>query len=644
MSEVESLRNDVLKEAPSRGRSKFPILKVIALAGNPNCGKTALFNAITGGKAKVGNYPGVTVERKEGRVRTSSGTELKIIDLPGTYSLDAKTPDEMITRDVLFGFDESFEKAPDLLIAVADATQLERNLGLVLELRKLGRPTVLALNMMDIAAQRGLDLDLEVLSRELGVPVVPTVAPRQVGVGALLLEAEKQLKAAPGAGPIAGVQTTQEEIRNRFLEVDRILKLSIRKTSSPTFWTDRVDQVVLHPFWGSLILFCVFGLMFQAIFNWAEIPKEWIESQIQVLSLGLGQVMSPGPLKSLLADGVISGVGSVIVFLPQISLLFLFILFLEDCGYMPRAAFLMDKWMGKVGLHGRAFIPLLSSFACAVPGIMATRTIENRRDRLTTILVSPLMTCSARLPVYSMLIAAFIPNRSVFGPIRLQGLVMFGLYLSGVLAALLVAMLLRSTFFRGPKPVLLMELPTYKWPDAKNIALGLLERARLFVGRAGTVILSISILLWFLSSYPKPPLGAVDPAISYSFAGKIGKGLEPIFRPIGFNWKIAVALIPSFAAREVMIGSLATVYAVGDQKEGGIELLADRLARDWSLATALSLLVWYILACQCLSTLAVTRRETNSWRWPAVMLIYMTTLAYLGSFLTYHLATSLGLG
>jgi ferrous iron transport protein B len=384
--------------------------------------------------------------------------------------------------------------------------------------------------------------------------------------------------------------------------------------------------------------------MFQAIFNWAEIPKEWIESQIQVLSLGLGQVMSPGPLKSLLADGVISGVGSVIVFLPQISLLFLFILFLEDCGYMPRAAFLMDKWMGKVGLHGRAFIPLLSSFACAVPGIMATRTIENRRDRLTTILVSPLMTCSARLPVYSMLIAAFIPNRSVFGPIRLQGLVMFGLYLSGVLAALLVAMLLRSTFFRGPKPVLLMELPTYKWPDAKNLALGLLERARLFVGRAGTVILSISILLWFLSSYPKPPLGAVDPAISYSFAGKIGKGLEPIFRPIGFNWKIAVALIPSFAAREVMIGSLATVYAVGDQKEGGIELLADRLARDWSLATALSLLVWYILACQCLSTLAVTRRETNSWRWPAVMLIYMTTLAYLGSFLTYHLATSLGLG
>ncbi len=644
MNETEVLQKVFLPEGLNPTRSKSPALKTVALAGNPNCGKTALFNAITGGKAKVGNYPGVTVERKEGRVRTSSGTELRIVDLPGTYSLDAKTPDELITRDVLFGFDQTVEKSPDLLIAVADATQLERNLGLVLELRKLGRPTVLALNMMDIAKQRGLDLDLDVLSKELGIPVVPTVAPRQEGVVELLSEVEKKLNNEVAVAPSVWIQTSPEEIRGRFSEVDRILRLATRKSSSPTIWTDRVDRVVLHPLWGSLILFCVFGLMFQAIFNWAEIPKDWIESQIRVLSSVLYEVMAPGPLRSLLADGVIAGVGSVIVFLPQISLLFLFILFLEDCGYMPRAAFLMDKWMGKVGLHGRAFIPLLSSFACAVPGIMATRTIENRRDRLTTILVAPLMTCSARLPVYSMLIAAFIPNRAVLGPLRLQGLVMFGLYLFGVLAALLVALLLRSTFFRGPKPILLMELPTYKWPDAKSVALGLFERARLFVARAGTVILSVSILLWFLSTYPKPPQGAMEPAISYSFAGKIGKGLEPLVRPIGFNWKIAVALIPSFAAREVMIGSLATVYAVGEQKEGSTELLGDRLFRDWSLATALSLLVWYVLACQCLSTLAVTRRETNSWRWPAVMLIYMTSLAYLGSFLTYQLASYLGLG
>jgi ferrous iron transport protein B len=565
-----------------------------------------------------------------------------VVDLPGTYSLDAKTPDEMITRDVLCGLDEKIEASPDLVIAVADATQLERNLGLVLELQKLGRPIVLALNMMDIAQQRGLDLDLSVLSRELGVSVVPTVATRRQGVVTLLSEVEKKLGELDGRTLISWTPTTQEEIRNRFFEVDRILKLSIRKNSVPTLWTDRVDRVVLHPLWGSLILLCVFGLMFQTIFNWAEIPKGRIESQIQVLSEGIGQLIPDGPLKSLLVDGVISGVGSVIVFLPQISLLYLFILFLEDCGYMPRAAFLMDKWMGKVGLHGRAFIPLLSSFACAVPGIMATRTIENRRDRLTTILVSPLMTCSARLPVYSMLIAAFIPNQIVFGPIRMQGLVMFGLYFAGVLAALLVAMLLRATFFRGPKPTLLMELPTYKWPDSKNIVLGLLERARLFITRAGTVILSVSILLWFLSSYPKPPEGALDPAISYSFAGKIGQTLEPFVKPIGFNWKIAVALIPSFAAREVMIGSLATVYAVGDQKSGGLELLGHRLARDWSLATALSLLVWYVLACQCLSTLAVTRRETNSWTWPVVMLVYMTTLAYLGSFVTYQLVSYLG--
>jgi ferrous iron transport protein B len=384
--------------------------------------------------------------------------------------------------------------------------------------------------------------------------------------------------------------------------------------------------------------------VFQAIFTWAEAPKELIETGVKWLGTQVGAVLSDGPLRSLIVDGMIAGVGSIIVFLPQILLLFLFILFLEDSGYMPRAAFLMDRMMGRVGLHGRAFIPLLSSFACAIPGIMATRTIENRRDRLTTILIAPLITCSARLPVYSLLIAAFIPNQVVFGPIRLQGLVMFGLYFAGIVAALLMAVVFRSTLFRGPKPTLLMELPTYKWPSIRNIVIGLIERAILFIQRAGTVILAISILIWFLASYPKPPVGATDPAISYSYAGKIGHALEPLVKPIGFNWKIAVALIPGFAAREVMVGSLATVYALEGSEDDVQVLLGDKLARDWTVATALSLLIWYVLACQCLSTLAVTRRETNSWKWPAFMLTYMTALAYVGSFLTYHLAVMVGLG
>ncbi len=619
----------------------------IALAGNPNCGKTALFNALTGGHAKVGNYPGVTVERKEGKTVTDSGLELSVLDLPGTYSLDARTPDEAITRDVLLGHKKE-ERDPDLLLAVADATSLERSLGLVLELRDLGRPLVLALNMMDLAKKRGLELDLSLLSVELGVPVIPIVATRKQGISELLNEVEKKLQQNLDKKAIAkisaGHKVVVEEVRKRFSEVDRILKAVIRKSASPTLWTDRIDRIILHPVWGSLILILILGCVFQAIFTWAQIPMDWIKFAINRVGAMVGQNMAEGPLQSLIVDGVISGVGSVLVFLPQILLLFLFILFLEDSGYMPRAAFLMDRLMGKVGLHGRAFIPLLSSFACAVPGIMATRTIENRRDRLTTILIAPLMTCSARLPVYSLLIAAFIPNRVIFGPIQLQGLVMFGLYFFGILAALLMAILFRFTFIKGSKPALLMELPTYKWPSLRNILIGLLDRSKLFLRRAGTVILAVSIILWFLASYPKAPQGAMEPAISYSFAGKLGHVLEPWVKPLGFNWKIAVALIPSFAAREVMVGSLATVYAVESKGEGISQKLGEQLASDWSVATALSLLVWYILACQCLSTLAVTRRETNSWRWPAFMLLYMTGLAYCGSFLTYHLAVKVGLG
>jgi ferrous iron transport protein B len=569
------------------------------------------------------------------------------LDLPGTYSLNSRTPDEEITRDVLLG-QHPGESRPQSLIAVADATNLERGLGLVLELRELGIPIVLALNMMDLAKRRGLILDLDILSQELKLPVLPIVAIQKQGLEELvarlrvLLERTKDdshcaLESKPWKAP------DQNDIRARFAEVDRILSLSIIKNTQPSLWTERLDQIVLHPVLGSGLLILVLSFVFQAIFSWAEIPKEWIESGIKTLGNQIGLWMGTGPLESLIVDGIIAGVGSVLVFLPQILILFAFILVLEDSGYMSRAAFLMDRLMGKLGLHGRAFIPLLSSFACAIPGIMSTRTIEQHRDRLTTILVAPLMTCSARLPVYSLLIAAFIPNTIVWGPIRLQGLVMFGLYASGLMMGLLMAVLFRKTLLTGPKPTLLMELPSYKLPKLQNIALGLWERAMLFIKKAGTVILSISIVLWFLVSYPKPPIGSEGASISYSYAGMVGHALEPFFQPLGFNWKIVVALIPGLAAREVMIGSLATVYAVEDHG-GGLAMLGTRLAQDWSVATALSLLVWYVLACQCFSTLAVTKRETNSWRWPAFMFLYMTTLAYMGSYSIYHLALRIGLG
>jgi ferrous iron transport protein B len=627
-------------------------LNLVALAGNPNCGKTALFNALTGGRQKVGNYAGVTVERKEGGFVTPSGMKVSLLDLPGTYSLDAKTPDEAITRDVLLGR-VSGERRPRLLVAVADATNLERNLGLVLELRRLGTPVVLALNMMDLARSRGLELDLEILSRELGVKVVPTVAVRGEGLNELLSEVERLLGVDPGlADEIGdwGLEGTKSravgEVRERFAEVDRILSAATRKQISPTIWTDRIDRVVLHPFWGIGVLVFVLGVMFQAIFDWASIPADWIESAVGSAGGWLGAQIPEGPIQSLVVDGVFAGVGSVLVFLPQILLLFSFILVLEDSGYMARAAFLMDRVMGRVGLHGRAFIPLLSGYACAIPAVMATRTIDRPRDRLTTILIAPLMTCSARLPVYTLLISAFIPRQKIFGGwIGLQGTVMLGLYLAGIGTALLVAWGLNKTAFRGDKSPLLLDMPTYKWPSLKSIVIGLWDRSKGFVQRAGTVILSLSVLLWFLSSYPKAPIGAPEPAIHYSYAGKVGRVIEPVLEPLGFDWRIGVALVPSFAAREVMVSALATVYAVEDaEEEAQAKALGGVLASSWSLATALALLVWYILAPQCISTLAVIRRETNSWKWPMVTLVYLTLLAYAGSWVTYHAAVALGWG
>jgi len=628
------------------------IKKVIALAGNPNCGKTALFNALTGGRQKVGNYAGVTVERKEGGLVTPSGLKLSLLDLPGTYSLDARTPDEAITRDVLLGRVHG-ESRPGALVAVADATNLERSLGLVLELKRLGTPVVLALNMMDLARGRGLELDIEVLSRELGVRVVPTVAVSGEGLDALLDEVDRLLGMEPGsaqpADPVGtGAAGCAEglAVRGRFKEVDRILNFSVRKAIAPTLWTDRIDALVLHPFWGALTLAVLLGVMFQAIFSWASVPADWIEASLSSSGAWLGSQLPEGPLQSLLVDGIFAGVGSVLVFLPQILLLFFFILLLEDSGYMARAAFLMDRIMGRVGLHGRAFIPLLSGYACAIPAVMATRTIDRPRDRLVTILIAPLMTCSARLPVYTLLISAFIPRKAVLGGLlNLQGLVMFALYASGIGIALVVAWILNRTAFKGDKSPLLLELPTYKWPNLKNLAIGLLDRSKIFVRRAGTVILSLSVLLWFVSSYPKAPEGAAEPAIHYSYAGKLGRAIEPVLEPLGFDWRVGVALVPSFAAREVMVSALATVYAVeGGEEEAQTQALAGVLAANWSLATALALLVWYVLAPQCISTLAVVRRETNSWKWPLVVLFYLTALAYLGAWATYRAAVALGLG
>ncbi len=617
-----------------------------ALAGNPNCGKTALFNVLTGSRQRVGNYPGVTVERKEGFVTGPSGETIRILDLPGTYSLDARTPDEEITRDVLLGKIEGVA-TPDVILAVVDATSLERSLGLVLELRELGRPMVLALNMMDLLRAGGADLDLEALSLELGIPVVPTVAVKGEGIRALVERAILARKEFPHrtSTPASWSTPSAEDVANRFRRVDGILAKTVRKSPRRQFGTEKLDRIVVHPVWGSLILLSILTLIFQAVFTWAAYPADGIESLIGWVGQAVGGALPESVLRSLLVEGVIAGVGSVLVFLPQILLLFFFVLLLEDFGYMARAAFLMDRVMGRVGLHGRAFIPLLSSFACAIPGIMATRTIENRRDRLTTILVAPLVTCSARLPVYTLLIAAFIPNEPILGPLRLQGLVMLGLYVGGVAAALGMAWIFKRTLLRGVKPPLLMELPTYKIPSWRNLVYGLRERAWVFIKRAGTVILAITIVLWFLASYPKAPEGATEPAIHYSLAGKVGHAIEPVIAPLGFDWRIGIAFVPGFAAREVMVSALATVYAIqAEDEEAATGALSDILKSQWTTATAISLMVWYVIALQCLSTLAVARRETNSWRWPMFMLAYMTALAYAASFVAYRLALWAGLG
>jgi len=607
----------------------------IALVGVPNCGKTALFNRLTGSRQKVANYPGVTVERREGERATADGRTLRVLDLPGTYSLSPTTLDEAITRDVLLGR-VADAPAPELVVCVVDAVHLPIGLRLALEVKRLGLPMVLALNRMDVAARRHVQIDVPRLAAELGVPVLPTVAVKRGGADALIEAIEpaswiaNRVVSAPPSPEASAEDAEQTQIDLRGL-------LAAVGYSAPreSRWVARADALLLHPVAGLVVLAAVLFVMFQAVFSWAEAPMNWIDGAMAQLGGFTAAHLPEGPLASLLVNGVIAGAGSVLVFLPQILILFLFILALEDSGYLPRAAYLLDRLMGGVGLSGRAFIPLLSSFACAIPGIMATRTIPNWRDRLTTIMIAPLMTCSARLPVYALLIGALIPARAV-GPFNLQGLVMFVLYLAGIVSALIVAWVMKQFAGKRQYSPLMLELPDYQWPHAGNLLLGLWERVKIFLSRVGGIILALMIVLWFLSSYPAPPDGAAGPPIQYSFAGRLGAMLQYLFAPLGFNWQISIALVPGLAAREVAVGALGTVYAMsaaGDDVAGQIQPV---IASTWSLATACSLLAWYVFAPQCLSTLAVVKRETNSWRYPLIMAGYLFALAYLASFVTYR--------
>jgi len=611
----------------------------LALVGVPNCGKTALFNRLTGGHQKVANYAGVTVERKEGRFTGRSGRTYRILDLPGAYSLTPTSLDEAITRDAVLGR-LAGEMPPEIVVCVVDATNLRLNLRLVLEIRRLGVPMVVALNMSDVARARGFRLDLRKLEAELGIPVVETVAVSSGGAHALIERLEQQVQPA-ARGPVDYREPTSEDVLDTQREARRILTLVDYYEPPRQRLLQRLDAIVMHPVLGTLVLGALLFTIFQAVFSWAALPMDLIDAGISAVGDALHDGLPAGPLRSLLVDGVIAGAGSVLVFLPQILILFLFILALEESGYLPRAAYLLDRVMGSVGLSGRAFIPLLSSFACAIPGIMATRTIPNVRDRMATIMIAPLMTCSARLPVYALLIGAFIPAQQV-GWFNLQGLVLFTLYVAGVVAALVVALVLKRTALKASYHPLLLELPEYHWPSPRNLAIGLWERARIFLRRVGTIILALMIVLWFLSSYPAAPADATMPPIYYSFAGYIGRGLEVLLAPIGFNWQISIALVPGLAAREVAVGALGTVYSLSASDEAVAATLTPMIASTWSLATALALLAWYVFAPQCLSTLAVVKRETASWRYPVAMAAYLFGLAYAGAFVTYRVALALG--
>lgn len=699
--------------------SSPPTVRRIALAGNPNAGKTTLFNALTGMRQRVGNYPGVTVEKKEGRARLGSGAEVSILDLPGTYSLSPKSPDEEIARDVLLGLRRE-TPAPDMVVVVVDASNLVRNLYLATQVLELGLPTVIALNMVDVAQKDGFAIDAAALSGELGAPVVEVVASRGIGLDdlratlagrvappkppalklpELLAEARDQLaltlrghddahnaegvalRLLCGNAPFEGVNRAfgsevaatlaqvrqnpdlrnSEESNARYATIEPIVARVRVRSSVPTknSFTDRADRILAHPIWGLVAFFAVVLLVFQAIYSFAEWPMNGIEGLIAFASDKMSALLPDGPLRDLLVKGVVAGVGGVIVFLPQIFILFFFLGILEDSGYMARAAFVMDRHMGRVGLHGRAFIPLLSSFACAIPGVMATRTIDNPRDRLTTILIAPLMSCSARLPVYTLMIGTFIPEIKVFGFLSSRALTMISLYILGVVVAMLMALLFKGTLFKAPTPSLMLELPPFRMPAPRNVLLVMWERGSEFLKRAGTTIFALSILLWFSLNYPRIDPSTLGHGVSadrvaavqteHSIAGRVGHVIEPVIAPLGFNWKIGVGLIGAMAAREVFVATMGTVYSVGEADEES-KPLRQAMQEDkwsdgrpvWTTLTAVSLLVYFVLAMQCVSTLAVVKRETNGWKWPLFMQLYMTALAWGASFAIYQGGKLLG--
>ena len=610
----------------------------LALVGNPNCGKTALFNQLTGSRQKVANYAGVTVERKEGRLHSSaSGRSYAVLDLPGAYSLHAASLDEAVTRDVCRGFYPG-EPAPDVLVCVVDATNLRLHLRFALEVRELGKPMILAVNMMDAAQRRGIAIDLAALERELGVPVVETIAVKHGGARALVERID-----AVAAQPHEP-RTHLAEGADLHAETRRLLSLAVAMPTRTAKIDDALDRWLLHPVFGLLALIVVMFLIFQAVYAWATPMMDMIEAGTGWLGGQAGGLLPEGPLNSLLVDGIIGGLGGVIVFLPQILILFAFILALEESGYLPRAAFLLDRMMASAGLSGRSFIPLLSSFACAIPGIMATRSIQDPRDRLATILVAPLMTCSARLPVYALLIGAFVPDEKV-GIFNQQGLVLFGLYAAGILSALLVSWVMKKWRRDKGEHALLLELPSYRIPHPRDLLIGLYERAMIFLKRVGGIILALTILLWFLLNFPAAPADAVRPALDYGGAGRVCQAMAVFFAPLGFNWQICIALIPGLAAREVAVASLATIYALSAaDDDAAIQALTPVISDGWSLATALSLLVWFIYAPMCISTLATIKRETNSWKQMGFATFYLFALAYLASLVTYQVAKALGAG
>ena len=628
----------------------FPSEPLVALLGNPNCGKTALFNLLTGSRQKVANYSGVTVERKEGRLTLDSEKNIRVLDLPGAYSLYPRSLDERVTCNVLLGRAEG-EKRPDLVICVLSAINLRRNLRLVLAAKRLGLPCVVVLNMLDIAKRQGLQIDTAALSNELGLPVLTSIGIQSNGADEIKQFLSNldwrnlnSLRAGTSEPTLENVASHIAHTESDNIQVQKILQNLKLDRIIPDQLSDRLDAVLLHPVLGPIILVVLLFCIFQAVFSWATVPMDLIKDAVEYLGGHIAELLPNGWLRSLLINGILAGLGGVVIFLPQILILFFFILLLEESGYLPRAAYLLDRVMGSVGLSGRSFIPLLSSFACAIPGIMATRSISNSRDRMVTILIAPMMTCSARLPVYALLISAFIPEQKLWAGIDLQGLVLFLLYLAGILGAMAVAWILkRFTSEQFKMNALMMELPSYHMPRLSNLAISLWQRAEIFLRRVGGIILLMTIGLWVLSSFPFPPEGATGSPIQYSFAGMLGQALAHVFSPIGFNWQISIALVPGMAAREVVVSSLATVYALSSSSADAADALIPLISSGWSLATALSLLAWFVFAPQCLSTIAAVKRETGGWKIPVIMLSYLFGLAYIAAFITYQIASALGL-